>query len=47
MDLEQRGDGVVHAEELVILPDDFHQPDLCSETLLRGTFHRVVERDSG
>jgi hypothetical protein len=21
-----RGDGVVHAEELVILPDDFHSP---------------------
>ena len=25
---EHRGDGVVHAEELVILPDDFHQPRL-------------------
>ena len=25
---EHRGDGVVHAEELVILPDDFHQPGL-------------------
>ena len=24
---QHRGDGVVHAEELVILPDDLHQPD--------------------
>jgi hypothetical protein len=25
---EQRGDGIVHAEDLVILPDDLHQPGL-------------------
>ena len=25
---EHRGDGVVHAEKLVILPDDLHQPRL-------------------